>query len=142
MAFYEQARLRFQCTGCGECCTGGADYHVFMDDKEAEAIRRHLGLSSAWFKRRYLRRTVEGERVLNNGGGGRCVFLNPENRCRIYAVRPLQCRTYPYWPETLNSRTAWRREARRCEGIGRGERIPLARIRAALRKHMKSGAVD
>ena len=79
--------------------------------------------------------------MLNNGGGGRCVFLSPDNRCRIYAVRPLQCRTYPYWPETLSSRAAWRREARRCEGIGQGEVIPLARVRASLLKHKKGGPV-
>ncbi len=141
MAFYEKETLRFRCTGCGECCGGGPDYHVFMDEREAEAIRRHLDVTVPWFRRRYLRRTPEGELVLNNGGGGRCVFLSPDNRCRIYAVRPLQCRTYPYWPETLSSRAAWRREARRCEGIGQGEVIPLARVRASLLKHKKGGPV-
>jgi Fe-S-cluster containining protein len=47
---------------------------------------------------------------------GDCVFLGEGRRCRIYAVRPAQCRTYPFWPE-LETRQAWRDEARRCEGI-------------------------
>lgn len=140
MAIHELMPLRFHCTGCGACCSGGPDYHVFLDDEEAEAIRRYLGLTTAWFKRRYLRRTPGGDRVLNNGGGGRCVFLTSENRCRIYAVRPLQCRTYPWWPETLTTPAAWRREASRCEGIGQGEVVPLARIRAALSKHKPAGS--
>jgi len=137
MAFYEHSTLYFRCTGCGRCCDGDSDHYVYLQEAEAEAIRRHLSLTASWFRRRYLGRDPEGALVFNNGGGGRCVFLGPGNRCRIYAVRPLQCRTYPWWPETLNSPTAWRREARRCEGIGQGAAVPLAHIRAALRKHKK-----
>jgi Fe-S-cluster containining protein len=64
---------------------------------------------------------------------GRCVFLDEQMRCRIYKVRPLQCRTYPFWPELMNPR-AWRAEAHRCEGIDRGAVVSLARIRAELAK--------
>lgn len=137
MSFYERMPLRFSCSGCGQCCSGGPDHYVFLEEQEAEGIRRYLGLTAQWFKRRYLRKTVEEELVINNGGGGRCVFLKPDNACRIYTVRPLQCRTYPFWPETVQSRAAWRRESLRCEGIGQGGLVPLAGIRAALAKHKK-----
>lgn len=30
---------------------------------------------------------------------------------------PMQCRTYPFWPEPLTSRHDWEAEALRCEGI-------------------------
>jgi Fe-S-cluster containining protein len=139
MALHEQTRLRFACSGCGACCSGGPDYHVYLDPREAERIRRHLGLSGAWFRRRYLRRTSEGELILSHGGADRCVFLRPDNRCGIYPVRPLQCRTYPFWPEIMRSRAAWRREALRCEGIDRVAVVPLAKIRAALARHKKEG---
>lgn len=99
-------------------------------------IRRHLGLSEAWFRRRYLRTDPGGEPVLDNAQG-HCVFLRSDKGCRVYAARPLQCRTYPYWPETLRSRAAWRREGLRCEGIGQGEVIPVGRIRAILAKQKK-----
>ena len=52
---------------------------------------------------------------------------------RVYPVRPLQCRTYPFWPEVLASRQAWQREARRCEGINRGRAVPAGRIRRQLK---------
>lgn len=131
--YYRRHPLRFQCTGCGACCSGGGDYHVFVGRAEAAAICAHLGLSWAWFRRRYLARSAQGERVLRLREGGRCPFLGADNGCTVYAVRPLQCATYPFWPEAVASRTAWRREARRCEGIDRGARIPLREIERRLR---------
>lgn len=139
MALHERTPLRFACTGCGACCSGGPDHYVYLSPREAEAVRRHLALGKPWFRRRYLRRTAASELVLANGGGGRCVFLATDNRCRIYPVRPLQCRTYPFWPEVMRSRAAWRGEAARCEGIDRGAVVPLGRIRAALARHKKQG---
>jgi Fe-S-cluster containining protein len=132
MSYYQRTPLRFRCTGCGNCCSGGPDHYVFLSASEAEDIRSHLGLTPGWFKRRYLRRGPQGELVINNQGGGPCVFLTEDNRCRIYGVRPLQCRTYPFWPEVVKSRDVWRVEAKRCEGIDQGQVVPLARIRALL----------
>ncbi|HKK14360.1 MAG TPA: hypothetical protein VKA14_06825, partial [Gammaproteobacteria bacterium] len=66
--------------------------------------------------------------------------LGRDGRCRIYPVRPVQCRTYPFWPEVVATRTAWEREAGRCEGIGRGAAVPLERIRAQLRRQRASEA--
>jgi Fe-S-cluster containining protein len=131
--YYRSAQLRFGCTGCGDCCTGSSDDCVAVDREEQERIRAYLGLSRAWFRRRYVE-SVEGqfESLVGRPGGG-CVFLDAEKRCGIYPVRPRQCRTYPFWPELVSSESAWRREARRCEGIGQGEIVPIARIEASLR---------
>ena len=27
---------------------------------------------------------------------GRCLFLGPDGRCRVYSARPMTCRTFPY----------------------------------------------
>jgi uncharacterized protein len=105
---------------------------VFLKEAEAERIRAVLQLSRAWFRRRYLRRLDSGELTVALRADGRCSFLDPEGRCRVYRARPTQCRTYPFWPELLRSKAAWHAEAARCEGIDRGAAIPLARIRAAL----------
>ncbi|MBZ0071825.1 MAG: YkgJ family cysteine cluster protein [Thiohalobacteraceae bacterium] len=130
--FFELEPLRFQCTECGRCCSGGGDYHVFLKRGEAEAIRTLLGLSRLWFRRRYLRYLGSGELTIALRRDGRCSFLDARGRCRVYAARPTQCRTYPFWPEVLRSRGAWRAEATRCEGIDRGTVVPLAQVRAAL----------
>ena len=33
-----------------------------------------------------------------------CVFLNEDRSCGVYHVRPLQCSTYPWWPELMPQR--------------------------------------
>lgn len=130
--FYRRQSLHFECTACGACCHGGNDYHVFLEDDEARPICDYLGLSWAWFRRRYLRRLPEDGLVLQSNENGDCVFLNGEGRCRVYPVRPAQCANYPFWPEVVTNAKAWRREARRCEGIGRGAVVPLAVIEEIL----------
>src|SRR5688572_23557020 len=104
-----QPTLRFACTGCGNCCTGNPrDYWVETTNAERKRIAEHLGISVAWLRRHYMVRE-EGDEGISMRGG-QCVFLDGK-RCRIYAVRPSQCRTYPLWPELLSSRTAWKTEA-------------------------------
>lgn len=132
MPYYRQTRLRFECTGCGACCTGGTDHCVETSAPEREAIRGFLGISVAWFRRRYLERLDEHHFGIRLGRDGRCPFLGTDNRCRIYPVRPRQCRTYPWWPELITTRQGWQREARRCEGMNRGAVVPLATIERAL----------
>jgi hypothetical protein len=41
----------------------------------------------------------------------------------------VQCRLYPFWPELVESRAAWKEEAKLCPGIGKGD---LIQIGAAL----------
>ncbi|MBU1190796.1 MAG: YkgJ family cysteine cluster protein [Gammaproteobacteria bacterium] len=130
--FYTTEPIRFECTQCGRCCSGGGDYHVFLSAKEAERIRELLQLSVDWFKRRYLQKLDSGELTVRLNADGRCSFLDAAGQCSVYAARPTQCRTYPFWPELLRSKSAWRAEAARCEGIERGATVPLAQVRAAL----------
>lgn len=115
---------RFKCTGCGKCCTGNPTTHyIELTDGESEKIRRGLGISQPWFTRRYLTQlddTAYGIKIDQNRN---CVFLDKKKGCKIYETRPQQCSSYPYWPEILHSRTSWNKEAKRCEGIGRGNLV-------------------
>ena len=130
--FYLRQTLRFSCTQCGQCCATAGDYYVYLTDEESERIRTHLQLSRSWFRRRYLQRIEDGEQVLVSGPDERCIFLNADGKCRVYAVRPVQCRTYPFWPELVGTAAAWNREARRCEGISRGRVVARSTIRRSL----------
>jgi len=135
--FYQHARLRFECTGCGACCTGGADHYVETSATERAAIRAFLGLSPAWFRRRYLVRVDADTTGIRLERNGRCPFLGADNRCRVYPVRPRQCRTYPWWPELVENKRDWTEEARRCEGMNRGTVVPLSAIERSLARERK-----
>jgi Fe-S-cluster containining protein len=130
--YYQHARLRFECTGCGACCTGGVDHYVETSAPERAAIRGFLKLSPGWFRRRYLMRVDAGTVGIRLNPDGRCPFLGKDNRCRIYPVRPRQCRTYPWWPELIGNKRGWTEEARRCEGMNCGTVVPLSTIERAL----------
>jgi len=138
--YYEQKALKFECTGCGKCCTGQGDYYVETNPAEQRRIQKFLGVSWRWFRRRYLHRYDDGvESLAWDHGQRRCVFLDAEYRCRIYSVRPAQCRTYPFWPEVVDRRKTWKAEIKRCEGIGRGGVVPLEHIRKLLKQQRSSG---
>jgi Fe-S-cluster containining protein len=53
-----------------------------------------------------------------------CHFLQ-EGGCSVHEVKPVQCRTYPFWPELVENRKAWKEEGARCPGIGKGGLIQI-----------------
>ncbi len=134
--WYEREPLRFECTGCGRCCTGGPEYVVEASRAEQRRIQSYLGISWRWFRRRYVRRFEDGSESLRDSRDA-CVFLGPDRRCRIYGARPAQCRSYPFWPGVVTRKRDWKAETARCEGIGRGAVVPLAQIRARLGVNLK-----
>ena len=111
--------LRFQCTGCGDCCTGAPGY-VWVNQAEIEALAARLGMEVAEFERRYVRE-VGVRRTLKERKNYDCVFLDAETRkCTVYEDRPRQCRTWPFWEENLK-RATWEGPVRECcPGIDSG----------------------
>lgn len=58
---------------------------------------------------------------------GRCVFFEKQG-CRIYPVRPRQCRTFPFWTANLRSEVRWQKISRACRGIGKGRQYTKSEI--------------
>ena len=132
--------IRFECTACGNCCRNhgdGYDY-VYSTMRERRAIAAHLQLPQAEFERSYCE-DVDGllsfkSQTLAEGGGKACIFL-AGNRCSIYAHRPTQCRTFPFWPEVLADREVWQRDVESvCPGVGSGPLHDVAAIRETLER--------
>lgn len=110
--------LRFQCTGCGKCCSGSPGY-VWISEVEIEAAAKFLNISVEMFKRKYIRQrynrfALTEIKAVNNEYD--CVFLK-DKKCTIYPVRPKQCQTFPWWKQNLNSEESWNLAAKDCEGI-------------------------
>jgi Fe-S-cluster containining protein len=114
--------LRFTCIpGCTKCCdTIG---FVYITEKNLRETARFLGMKPAEFERRFVYRTRNLLR-LRKPRGKQCHFL-VEGGCSIHPVKPVQCRLFPFWPEYLESRTAWRNTGQRCPGIGKGDLIQI-----------------
>jgi uncharacterized protein len=52
-----------------------------------------------------------------------CIFLQQsDNRrvCSVYPVRPLQCRTWPFWEGLLATPDNWASASQTCPGINTG----------------------
>lgn len=131
--------LRFKCTGCGKCCTG-APGAVWISDEEVEQISAHLKISVEEFLLHYTR-LIDGKRsLIDEPPSYDCVFLK-NNQCSIYSVRPLQCRTYPWWPNNLRSKKMWEEAAKWCEGINHchAPTISQSEIKSQLQEHIDGG---
>lgn len=107
--------IRFECTECGGCCTGSPGY-VWVSEQEIEKMAAFLKLSVSQFVHRYVRQVGDRYSLKELHPNFDCVFLEGK-KCRIYPVRPKQCRTFPFWPEHLLSPETWKAAAAHCEGI-------------------------
>lgn len=121
--------LAFACTQCGACCTGAPGY-VWVGAEEMARLARHRGEPIPAFTSRFVRRV--GDRYsLTERPNGDCVFWDRGRGCTVYPARPDQCRTWPFWPENLESPSDWDRVARGCPGVDRGRVHSIEEIEAA-----------
>lgn len=131
--WYEDG-VRFSCqSGCTRCC-GGAPGDVFVTREDIQAMAAHLRIEVGEFEASYVRHYSSGRMTLAERRNGDCVMLDGQAKgCGVYAVRPQQCRDYPFWPEIMESSFAWLREAARCPGIGAGDLHAAVRITDLLK---------
>jgi len=124
--------LRFTCTQCGNCCTGPPGY-VWISNEEIRRLANHLRISATQVIEQYCRKVGNKyslREVRNERGEYDCIFLKEDKSvasgkrsCSIYEVRPLQCRTWPFWEGNLQSPARWKNSAERCHGMNYGSRI-------------------
>ncbi len=119
--------LRFQCTGCGGCC-GGAPGFVWVDEQEIADLAEALEMTVDEFMDRFTRR-IGLRYSLVEYSDGDCVFLDPESKkCLVYPVRPVQCRTWPFWTSNIESPKAWKETCEKCPGSGKGQLYSIGEI--------------
>lgn len=81
-----------------------------------EALAAFLKLSLKEFICKYIRRVGQRYSLIESRKTYDCVFLK-DKKCQVYGARPLQCRTYPWWPQNLRSQHSWEETSQVCEGI-------------------------
>jgi Fe-S-cluster containining protein len=119
--------LCFECTRCGNCCTGFPGT-VTVNDAEVEALASRLEQSVEDFRRRYTRVMSDGSVSLREKPNYDCVFWAREHGCLVYEDRPTQCRTWPFWRSNVESRERWDAEAEHCPGMNRGRLYTIDEI--------------
>jgi hypothetical protein len=129
--------FRFRCTGCGNCCKGPGS--VFFTANDLSQFYDHLKLDAAGRKRlreRIIQARDNGYYVHRTTGA--CHFLDSLNHCTVYPVRPLQCRTFPFWPSTFASRADFQFVLEGCPGTmaahDRGDPQATFSLLATVRK--------
>jgi Fe-S-cluster containining protein len=131
----EIGKIGFSCLHCGKCCRQAfGDNRVMLIPPEIEKIREFTGLSKLELAGPYVPephpetsqdyepgegegRTEDNIHVfgwaLRRKTNGDCIFYEKSTcRCRIYPVRPMLCKTYPFYLEELKLCTC------ECEGLG------------------------
>jgi Fe-S-cluster containining protein len=124
--------LSFECTRCGACCTGAPGY-VWVHADEIARLAAYRKQTIDQFTRRFVRRVGDQYSLIEKPGGD-CVFWDKQAGCTVYPARPVQCQTWPFWPENLESPGAWTEVTRVCPGSGQGQWFSLDEIRAAAAK--------
>ncbi|MHC4981676.1 MAG: YkgJ family cysteine cluster protein [Planctomycetota bacterium] len=128
------AGLAFECVRCGNCCAGPQEGYVWVRADEITAIARYLGMEEPELRRKYVREVRGRYSLTERKEGNDCTFLVPDGKggrkCAIYPVRPMQCRSWPFWKVNLRSANSWALAGMRCPGINRGRKIPRDEIEA------------
>ena len=119
--------MRFTCqTGCTKCCRLRGS--VYLTEADLHRAAAYLGLTPAEFEARHVVRYRHVLRLRKlPRGQDHCRFVTGEG-CSIHPAKPTQCRTYPFWPSLVESRTRWGPEGKFCPGIHQG---PLVQINTA-----------
>ncbi len=131
--FYDNG-LRFECQMCRYCCSSEPGY-VYLTKNDIESAASFLSLTFDGFIEKYCRLVDFGTYSLvslRETPDYDCIFLSPRG-CAVYAARPLQCRTYPFWKNVMESEEKWKEEGKSCPGIGKGKTISKKEIERRLK---------
>ena len=87
---HEAEFRRTDCLSCANCCKTTGPLFTLAD---IERISKHVRQKPQQFIEQYLRIDEDNDYVLQSVP---CTFLDAENACMIYDVRPKACREFPH----------------------------------------------
>ena len=124
--------IRFECQGSGNCCSSRGEYgYVYMSHEDRVNAAKFFRISEDNFIKAHCQ-NVDGFYALkDNPAGPDCIFLK-DKKCSIYAARPTQCRTWPFWPETMSAKK-WKKDIESfCPGVNKGRLYSEEEITATV----------
>jgi uncharacterized protein len=92
---HEEVFSKIDCLDCANCCKNHSPTFKTPDVKR---ISKHLKMRESEFIDAYLKVDEDNDLVLKSSP---CLFLNSDNTCQIYDVRPSDCARFPYTDEDV-----------------------------------------
>ena len=89
----ELHREEFRHTDCLQCANCCKTTGPLFTDKDIARIAKHFRLKPQQFVEQFLRVDEDNDYVLQSVP---CTFLDTDNYCSIYEVRPKACREFPH----------------------------------------------
>lgn len=89
-ALHDEAFSKIDCLECANCCKTTSP--VFLE-RDIRRLAKFLGMKYNAFIEKYLRMDEEGDYVLLSAP---CPFLEKDQTCLVYEVRPKACKDYPH----------------------------------------------
>lgn len=121
--------MKFECqTSCGgKCCKipEGQHTYVFLTPEDKKSLLKLTGKKleeiAVYAVFNWTRFTKEKTKqwVLRQENE-KCIFLK-DGKCEVYEARPIQCRSFPFWPELFRNHKEWKKTTDLCPGIGKGK---------------------
>ena len=130
--------INFICQGSSNCCVSRGSYgYVYLSKKDLINIAKYLNVSINLFKKKHCEYSDGYLHLKEININGNCQFLK-KKKCSIYTARPMQCRTWPFWKENMNTKK-WNEELLDfCPGIGKGKLISASMIQKKINRELKN----
>jgi Fe-S-cluster containining protein len=109
---------------------------VWVTPEEIERLADFRGETVKAFAAKFVRR-VRDRCSLVEKPGGDCIFWDKTAGCTVYPARPIQCQTWPFWPENVETPDDWERVRGVCPGSGRGRVYSVQEIVSSISKTPK-----
>jgi Fe-S-cluster containining protein len=130
--FWQQG-LPFSCQQCSACCRHKPGF-VFLSKLDIINLLKHFAIDFSTFLAKFSKTVDVGTGYvlsLKENDQYDCILWQ-DGGCTAYSVRPVQCRTYPFWQGIIDDQDSWLEEATDCPGIGTGPVIPPEKIQECL----------
>ena len=109
----------FECSQCGDCCTGQGG--TYVDEAKIKEIADFLKISVEELKKDYLCQSSSGKYMIACSKEGKCIFF--DKNCSIHPVKPRMCREWPFIPAIIKVPENWEQMAEACPGIKKQAKV-------------------